>query len=154
MGTLAGVTLYISTTAAGDSTLDQSGFEALSYTQVKNVGSLPEYGRNENIAEYRTLDQGVLKSKGSNNAGQGDIELAYDPDDAGQILMRTAGASANKYAFKIVYDDDQTGSPVQPTTDYLRGIISGPRFPTGGDEDFHRELYTISSDQHLRIVAA
>lgn len=153
-GTQAGAKLYISAALIADAVMDQAAFEALSWVRVNDVGSLPDYGRNEAIATYNTLDNGILKGKGSNNAGDGDVELAYKSTDAGQVLMRTAGAGKSQWAFKIEFVDDDSGSPLQPTIDYLRAIVSGPRHPSGSDEDFMKEVYSLGIVQHLRDVQA
>ena len=77
MGTIAGTKYYISDAKVADADLaNAAAFEALSYTEIKRVGSFPEFGRNEPVASYATHDSGILKGKGSNNVGDGDMEMS------------------------------------------------------------------------------
>lgn len=145
MGTKAGLEFFISNASVADTDLNQAGFEALTWVKVANVGSVPEFGNNEPIATYKGLD-GVKKGKGLNDPGNGDVEMAHKKDDVGQIAMRAAGITDDNYAFKVTLKDG--------TVDYVRGVISGPRHPSGGDEDFNLEVYALGLEQHLRVVAA
>lgn len=146
--TNAGKTYFVCATAQA-SDLDQAGFEGLSWVRVNNVGAFPDYGRRENIAEYVTIDNGKLKGKGSNDAGGGDMDVSRLASDSGQDALRTAGATKQVYAFKVVHDDAVTGFTA--TTDYLRGIVSGPMHPQGGDEDFVLDRFALGFVQHLRV---
>lgn len=157
MGTIAGTKYYISDAKVADADLaDAAAFEALTYVEIKRVGSFPEFGRNEPIASYMTHDSGVLKGKGSNNIGDGDMEVAHVYNDAGQILMRTAGSGKLDWVIKVVHAD-ATGSAnpeLAATTEYIRCIISGPRNPSGGDEEFVRDVYSLGGKQYLRVLQA
>lgn len=118
--------------------LDLAGYEALTWVQVKKVGSFGETGRNTNIVSYDTLDTVVSqKDKGITNAGDPPMEVARIYDDPGQIIMRTAGAPDDDdiYAMKEVKRDT--------TVIYRRGIITGPVRPGGRNEDFDLEVYNI-----------
>lgn len=146
--TLSGATIAISGTVQ-NSDLDQSGFEALSYTQIGNVGSIGAYGNDTNIVTYNTLDRQVQqKQKGITNAGDPAIEVARDDDDAGQVAMAAAGAisSRDSYAFKVTKQDG--------AVQYLRGLVSGPVDQNGGNEDFDLHQYTLGLVQEIVRVAA
>lgn len=147
----SGVKFYISTTSQNTDLDDHAslGFPGLTYTEVKNVGSIGEYGINTNVISYDMLSTAVSrKAKGITNAGDPPIEVARDDDDAGQSAMRVAGAVAVKdsYAFKI---EKQDGS-----IDYLRGLVMGPNRPTGRNEDFDLEVFTLGLNQEPLHVAA
>jgi hypothetical protein len=146
--TNAGCKLYICATPQPDD-LDQSGFEALTWVQIGGVGSAGEAGTTTNILTYDTWDGDVVqKSKGMSNAGNPDIEVARDPDDAGQVILHTAAGTRFNYAFKEERNDtpnDLVGS--KPTTYYNRGLVSGPRRPRGRNEDFDLEIFTLGLQQ-------
>lgn len=152
--TLSGAKLYICATAQ-NTDLNQAAFEALTYVQVKGVGSHGETGTNTNVVSYDTWDtEFVQKAKGTSNAGDPEVELARIPADAGQVIMRTAGDHFNKnnYAFKIELNDAPSGGT--PTTIFNRGIVAGPRIPFGRNEDFITEIYTLALQQQQIIVDA
>lgn len=136
--------LYISTTPENeDLTANAStGFPSLIYTEIKGVGSLGEIGLSTNIVNYDTwASETISKGKGLTDAGNSDVEMLRIRADPGQIAMRAAGAVANKnnYAFKQVLQDG--------TTRYFRALVAGPRHPTGRNEDFDLDVYTLGLNQ-------
>lgn len=152
--TLSGAKLYVCATAQ-NTDLNEAAFEALTWVQVKGVGSHGETGTNTNIVSYDTWDtEFVQKAKGTSNAGDPEVELARIPADAGQVIMRTAGDHFNKnnYAFKIELNDAPSGGT--PTTIFNRGMVAGPRIPLGRNEDFITEIYTLALQQQQIIVDA
>lgn len=155
MGTKAGAKVYVAEELQDDTDLDKAGFEALTWVEVKDVGTIPEYGRNEAPATYDAFS-GIVKGKGSNDAGGGDFIMAYHAEDLGQIEMRSHGAQRRNVCFKIEHPDATgTANPDKSATiDYLRGVLSGPRHPQGGTNDFEREAYAFGCNQHLRVLPA
>lgn len=135
--------------------LDVTGYEALTWVQVKGVGSHGETGTTQNIVTYDTWDTVFeAKAKGIANAGDPDVELARMPTDPGQLLMRSQGDALdhNSYAFKIERNDAPTGGT--PTQLYNRGIVTGPRITNGRNEDFDLETFTLGMQQQQIIVEA
>ena len=141
-----------STTQAND--INQVAFEALTWVAVGNVGSHGETGDITNVLTYDTWGESVVrKAKGMTNAGDPEVEVARDPDDAGQIILRTAGRSNLNYAFKMTANDkpnDDVDS--KPTTVYNRGLVLGPRRPHGRNEDFDVEVFTLAFQQKEIVV--
>jgi len=142
--TNAGSKLYVCATAQPDA-LDESEFEALTWVLVGGVGSIGETGDNTNVLSYDTWDDEVVqKAKGMTNAGDPEIEVARDPDDAGQDILRTAAGTNFYYAFKIEgTDQPDNNAGAQPTIRYNRGLVAGPREPNGRNEDFDLEIFTL-----------
>jgi hypothetical protein len=140
-------TFSVSTTAA-NSDLTESGFEALSYTVVPNMGNHGDTGVTQNAVQYSTWDRNVVcKGKGEANAGDPTVEF-LDVDSGGMDLLIAAAAvdNANAYATKIEWSDG--------SIEYNRGIIMGPTRPKGGNEDFKRVVFTLGLNQEPVIVAA
>lgn len=149
----AGSKLFVCATAQL-ADLDLEGFEALTWVQVRGVGSHGETGPNTNILTYDTWDTTVTqKAKGMTDAGSPEIELSRIATDAGQIIMRTAGDPLNplNYAFKIERNDRITPTGTG-TCLYNRGLVGGPRRPNGRNEDFDLEVYTLGLQQ-IEIVS-
>lgn len=142
--TNAGSKLYVCATAQPDE-LDQAEFAALIWVLVGGVGSVGETGSSQNILNYETWDDEVVqKAKGLTDAGSPEIEVARDPNDAGQDILRTAAATNLYYAFKIEGTDVPDANPSStPTIRYNRGLIVGPREPNGRNEDFDLEIFTL-----------
>ena len=154
--TMSGGKLYVCATAQNDD-LTEAEFEALTWVQVKGVGSHGETGTNTNIVTYDTWDtEFVQKSKGTSNAGDPEIEVARIATDAGQIILRDFGDHFNKNncAFKIERNDKPVGGTSTPTTIYNRGLVTGPRTTHGRNEDFELEMYTLALQQGQITVEA
>lgn len=131
-----GCTVAISTTTE-DTDLDLSGFEALTYTQLPNIGTVGDTGITQNAVSYPTWDRQVLcKGKGQADAGDPTIE-AQDVPSAGLDLFLAAAAfdNANAYAFRFEWPDG--------SVEYNRGLVMGPQRPKGGNEDFKRVVFTL-----------
>ncbi len=152
--TNASSTFYVCATPQ-NADLDQSGFEALSWVEVGAVGQVGETGENTNILSYDTWNTDVIqKGKGMTNAGDPTLETARIADDAGQVIMRAAGATNFNYAFKIVGNDKPNDDPAsRSTTRYNRGLVTGPTEPNGRNEDFDLEVYTLGLQQRQIKVA-
>lgn len=144
--------LYICATAQNND-LDQSGYEALTWVEIKGIGSLGERGKMTNVLTYPTWDNTVTqKAKGLTDAGSPELELARLPTDAGQVLLRAASAvgNNNNYAFKEVRADGAVGA--SGTIIYNRGLVVGLKRAGGRNEDFDLETYTLAFVQEEIVV--
>lgn len=147
----AGSKLYMCATAQ-QVDLDRTAFEALTWVEIKGVGSHGEGGSSTNILTYDTWGDAVIqKAKGLTDAGSPEIELARIPTDSGQKLLRTAAATNFNYAFKMVRNDPAYVGGV-PTIIYNRGLVTGPKRPFGRNEDFDLETFTLALNQREVIV--
>lgn len=155
-GTLSGLKFYISNDPVDEEELNEAGYEALYFTQVKRVmpGSVEGIGRSQAISESATLDGAYIKGKGAVNHGTINPVFAYVPDDAGQVIMRTAGLSRRRYAIKVEHNDATGTAPgdLTATIDYAIGIIAGPTDPASSDEDFRQDAYEMGLVHHLRVL--
>ena len=136
-----------------NSNLTEADYASLNWTLISKVGSVGETGKSTNVLTYNTWDTEVAdKAKGITDAGSPVMEVARDPDDAGQEILRQAGAvgNNNKYAFKEVRADGPLGGT--GTIFYNRGIVGGPTRPNGQNEDFDVEQFIIGFVQEEIIV--
>lgn len=129
-------------------------FAALTWVEVGGVGRVGETGTSTNIVNYNTWGTTFAQhAKGVSNAGSPEIEVARDPSDAGQDILRTAALTNLEYAFKIERNDFPDANPAStPTIVYNRGIISGPKTPNGQVEDFDLEVFTLGLNQRQIVV--
>lgn len=133
--------------------LSLADYNALVWVEVGGVGNLGETGKSTNILTYPTWSDSVVqKAKGLTDAGSPTLEVDRRPTDAGQIILRAAGAvgNNNNYAFRIVRSDGVGGG--SGTVLYNRGMVSGPTRPNGTNEDFDLEVFTIALQQEEIVV--
>lgn len=133
--------------------LSEADYASLDWTLISKVGNVGETGKSTNVLTYNTWDTEVAdKAKGVTDAGSPTIEVARDPDDAGQEILRQAGAvgNNNRYAFKEVRADGPIGGT--GTIYYNRGIVGGPTHSNGGNEDFDVDVFTLGFVQEEIIV--
>lgn len=138
VNTYSGRKIEISSTSE-PSELSEQEFSGLSYTEIRFVGNIGEYGNSTNILNYSLLGEVVSqKQKGETNAGDPTIDVARNDSDAGQSALTVAGEPGYylPHAFKIT---NQDGS-----IDYLRGLVTGPVSVGGGNEDFDVYRYTLA----------
>lgn len=136
-----------------NSNLTEADYASLDWTLISKVGNVGETGKSTNVLTYNTWDTEVAdKAKGITDAGSPTMEVARDPDDAGQEILRQAGAvgNNNRYAFKEVRADGPLGGT--GTIFYNRGIVGGPTRPNGQNEDFDVEVFSIGFVQEEIIV--
>ena len=137
-----------------NSNLTEADYASLEWTLISKVGNVGETGKSTNVLTYNTWETEVAdKAKGVTDAGSPTIEVARDINDAGQAILRAAGAvgNNNKYAFKEVRADGPVGGT--GTIMYNRGIVAGPTHSNGGVEDFDLDTFTLGFVQEEIIVA-
>jgi len=101
--TAAGTKLAIS--AAHPATEDETGYAALTYTEIGQVEQIGAIGATYNKVEFTPLRGPKQKHKGSVDYGSLSPSLAHDDSDAGQTLLRTASESDALYSFEVTYPD-------------------------------------------------
>ena len=136
-----GGTFAVTAIAANVDVVDKAAYLALVYTDVPNVGSFGDTGVSQNVVSYSTWDRNVAaKGKGEADAGSPTVEF-LDVASAGMTIMETNAAvdNANSYAFRVQWPDG--------TTEYNRGIVTGPMRLKGGNEDFKRVSFNLGFSQ-------
>ena len=133
--------------------LSEADYNGLEWVLISGVGNLGETGKSTNVLVYNTWEDEVSdKGKGLTDAGSPTLEVARDPNDDGQKILRQASAvgNNNKYAFKIQRADGPIGGT--GTIQYNRGIVAGPTRPNGQNEDFDVEVFTLGLVQEEIVV--
>jgi len=121
--TIAGTTISIS--AGIPATYNAAGYAALTYTLIGNIEDGGEHGREYNIVTFQSIDKRITqKFKGSYDEGDKTLSIAYDPADAGMVLLKTALLSDADYSFKVTYQDGKD--------DYFPAKVTSLRKATGG----------------------
>ena len=101
------VGLTLSIALGAPATYDQAGYEALTYTVVGDVGSVPEFGGEAQVAEWIPVATGVVdKGVGSINYGSYVATFRKSLTDAGQIALAAGFDGANRgetYSVKLAH---------------------------------------------------
>jgi hypothetical protein len=134
------------------SDLTKTGFEALTWVEVKYVVSIGETGSAVNVVsqDYHGTEV-TQKRAGINNAGDPTVEVGYAPTDLGQIALNSVANDGAYYAFKMEMNDNPNGTT--NTIKYNRGLVLGPVHSNGGVEDFDNRVYTLGLVQLQLEVA-
>lgn len=128
--TFAGATISVSSTAPGS--YDDTGFSALTFTEVGEVISVGDRGRTYTDVSYNSLgERGTVHRKGSYDEPETPFEIGVDREDAGQVLLKAASTTDAPYSFKIEYSSGEV--------DYFQGLVFS--FVTnGGDSNTIRTV--------------
>lgn len=107
----AGSSIFIGQSIAAKSDdFTAADFSGQSWTEINWVENLGSFGDKsaeitfDAIGETRTQ-----KLKGTRNAGNMSLVMGIDSSDAGQAAVRSAEATPNDYAFKVVFNDAPLG---------------------------------------------
>lgn len=118
---------------------NQAAYEALTWVEVEQLETMPEFGDETAEVTFLGLSDGrVQKLKGARDAGNSDCTFAYNEvadgsPITGQYLLLQASEddTTNNYRFKCTYNDASTGSPLgTDTTRYFSGLVGS--FREGG----------------------
>lgn len=154
ISTAAGAKVSITTAAVVLSTTDTlAEFAALTYTEIKQVESLGDFGDTANTVTFTSLaDSRVQKMKGSRDAGELAIVVAYVADDPGQILAITNEKTKFNYGVKIELADKGSGAGALNTIIYVGGQVSSASFSLGEADNVVRMNINILINTPLWVA--
>lgn len=98
----SGATVAIS--ASTPATLDQTGFEALTFTTIGGVVTIPRKGLGSQAGSVASLAEGLtLYYNGIKDFAPFEIPVIYDDDDAGQVIYRAGANGQTSHSLKVTY---------------------------------------------------
>lgn len=151
--TATGAKLYIST-AVTDTTDTAVEFAALTWTEVKMVQSISDYGDAASTVKFADLGAGRnFVAKGIRDAGEVSITVARAVDDDGQEALVSAEASNLKYAFKITIPNRLTAGGTDEIN-YFRGLVTSKRYGGLQNDQVILRTFVVALDSPLYEVAA
>ena len=143
--TSAGTTLGISANAPA--TYDETGFSALTFTDIGEITDMGEYGREYALVTHNPLgDRRTVKRKGSYNDGALTMSLGRVPSDAGQVLLLAALDSDDSYSFEVTLQDG--------TIQYFSGQVMSYTTNVGSVDQITGASVTVEIDGDIVEVAA
>lgn len=152
-----GYKVYISPEPVGAADLTQGEFEAIDdWVEMINCGTLPDRGPAEGELSFPTLAHGTVKGKGAKDFGGGDFDVLKRGVNAGREAFAAAALTQLNHAIRLVAPDATGSSPgdMSPTTEYLRGLVTGPRTPGGGGDEADIARFSVVFNQYLVVPSA
>ena len=143
--------IYIGTTAAASTV---SEFDADTYTEIKEIEDLGEFGDTFEEITFTSIDDGrVRKLKGTADAGTIELIVGRDPLDPGQNALRAAVKSDLAHNVKVVLNDkpDATGTP---TEFFFKAMVASSKNQLGGANEVTKQAFTLSITTEILEVAA
>jgi hypothetical protein len=104
IATTSGTKVSISTTSTAPATFDASGYGNLTYSEIGSIESVSGFGDESSEVTFDELGDGRTKKlKGQKNAGNMELMMGLDDEDAGQGYLYTAEADATvaDWHFKV-----------------------------------------------------
>lgn len=102
--TSSGASLSIG--AAPPATFDEAGYAAVVPTEIGEITNIGAFGKEWALVSHQPLSKrGVEKGKGSYNNGTLNPNLAFDPNDAGQLALMAALEEDVAYPFIVELKD-------------------------------------------------
>lgn len=115
--TALGLTLAVS--AGEPATYDIAGFAALTFIDVGDVETVPEFGGSSQVIEFINITTGLVqKFKGSFNAGSLSVNLGRDITDVGQIVLKDGAVPTDNTVHSFSFTE--TGGDII----YVTGIVT------------------------------
>lgn len=136
VNTAAGATFAIGTKAVAT---DAASYALDTYVIVGEVESIGEFGDEVSAATFTALaDRRVRKFKGTYDAGDLSLTVAFDSSDAGQVALANALADegSTDYNFKITFKDGDVF--------YLSGKVMSRRISAGSVDEIVKATINIA----------
>jgi len=123
--------IYVST--ASPATRDETGYAALTYTEVKQITSVNPYGTMVSAVEFNTLSGGAKQTaKGQKDYGGVGGDYVYDSEDAGQNILRAdVLTTTSELSVKIELPDGSVSYSGGPSLNAQRNIGSANNMING-----------------------
>jgi len=139
MATTEGVGGFLSASAAAPNTFDATGYAALTWTDVEKAGEIPEFGPEHSSVTFTPLKTGIVdKFHGELNYGSVSIPMAYDPNDAGQTILKDAVTSKDEISFRETRSDGTIRYISGKVMSYRTGASVGSVLTASANIEFTR----------------
>lgn len=152
--TSANCKIHIGTTAAA---ADLASFEADDYTEVGSIEDAGEFGDTYNPVSASLLSAGrVMKGKGTADAGDMALVVAFDGSDEGQaaILAAAKDTKSTPYNIKVTLNDQKTPDTGNPTTFYFKALVMSCTVAIGGADNVIRRNVSLAITSEIFDKAA
>jgi hypothetical protein len=147
--TTNGSKFSISSAAVADTVDDLTGYEALTFTEIKEIEDLGELGDVATEVTGTTIGDGrVRKAKGARNAGTMAVIAFHVALEPGQVAAIAAEATKDDYAFKLEIADKPSPTGTG-TIQYFRGMVMSKALRLGTNDNIIRRVLNIAVNSEI-----
>ena len=136
--------------ASVPATEDQVGYEALTYTDIEELLTVPVFGAETQLITYEPLKEGITrKEKGFINYGSQALVAVLDTGSPGQAIVIDAAEGANKrnlHTIKLTY-------PAGEVRYYQVFVMTSQEDPGSSNEMINFNM-TVEIDSPILRIAA
>lgn len=127
-----------------------SAYAALSYTEIKPVESIGEFGDRAETVTFKALGEArVRKRKGTRDAGDITVVCGHDPLDAGQIAAVAAEKTEFTYAIKVLTADGADANDTDSVF-YFRALVASARLSVGEADNMMKRSFDLLIDSEIK----
>ena len=145
MSTSEGIGSFLSASADAPATLDDTGYAALSWSEVGEATEVPEYGAEHSTVTHTPLKTGIVnKFHGELNYGSFAVPMAYDPDDAGQAILKAARVSKDEISFRMTYSNGEIEYFPGKVMSFRKGASVGSVIPASSQVEITGEVVEVA----------
>ena len=139
--------VYVSSTAQ-NADLNLAAFEALTWTEIKDIVSQPGGAVAYNAVKQTHISPGVEQTaSGAAVVTGGDLVCNNIPDDPGQVILVALAGTKNNRAFKMERSATLTAGTIVTETVYTRGVVLSIGDTGGGVDDVVNSTFTLAFNQ-------
>ncbi|MCP5006165.1 MAG: hypothetical protein GY941_19825 [Planctomycetes bacterium] len=136
---LSSIGSCISVSATAPATDDAAGYAALTWVDSNEATQIGDVGPENEVITFNTVCNGVVnKRMGATNFGQQTIELAFDFDNAAQVIIAAASISKAKI---YIRETLSSGDII-----YYGGYVASYKTQVGSSSDFLRAAISFEVD--------
>lgn len=146
-----GTKIFIGSAATTDT--DPSEYaDGITWVEIKECESIPEFGDQASIITFNSLTDGrVRKRKGTKDAGDITVTFAMVAGDPGQVAMTAAAKTSNRYPFKVVPQDALDENDTDSTF-YFGAMVNSDRVNVGQSNAVNKRSYQLVIDTAIHEV--
>jgi hypothetical protein len=123
-----------------------TGYNALTFVEVKGIVDVGEVGDQQNDIVIDTLVGRVEHVNGSSDLGEIPVSYNFISADAGQVIIRAGAGTNTAHSFKVQDADGKVA--------YFHGVIANVRDRARSSSEYKGETFTIRGNSAVVRAAA
>lgn len=132
--------VVVSASAAAPATFDAAGYAALTWTPVNGFDNIGQIGEVDEVGNFDSITDGRIKYRAISDPGEMSMNIADDPDDAGQVILAAGKAAGKGSAGEKISLRIEDGAGVGT---YAQVLVSSWARDYGGASDVQRRVAVL-----------